>query len=105
MDTNYQELLRTRMSKESYDKLIVLDNLKVMQFVGYFVEHCNPASVFICTDSENDIQYVRDQALALGEEETLSHSTQTIHWNSSIKTIKSAMTKYGETIKPGDYKG
>jgi GTP-dependent phosphoenolpyruvate carboxykinase len=81
MGTNYQELLRTRMSKESYDKLIALDNLKVMQFLGYFVEHCDPTSVYVCTDSENDIQYVRNQALVLGEEETLSHPTQTIHWD------------------------
>lgn len=81
MNTKYEALLKTRMNDESYQKLIALNNQKIMDFIGFFVSHCNPASVYICDDSEHDIQYVRDQALALGEEQQLSHSKQTIHWD------------------------
>lgn len=81
MKTNEETLLKSRMSVESYEKLIALNNQKVMDFVSIFVSHCDPASVFICNDSEKDVQYVRDQALALGEEQQLALSKQTIHWD------------------------
>ena len=29
------------------------------------MEHCDPESVFVCSDSEEDIQHVREQSLAL----------------------------------------
>ena len=82
MITRYEELLKKKMSLESYEKLALLKNPKVMEFVGSFVEHCDPESVFVCSDSEEDIQYVREQSLALGEEHTLANSKQSIHWDS-----------------------
>ena len=78
----YDELLKQRMSKESYEKLTALNNPKVMDFVGVFAEHCEPESIYVCTDSESDMQYVREQALKLGEEKTLYFPKQTIHWDS-----------------------
>jgi phosphoenolpyruvate carboxykinase (GTP) len=78
---NFEALLKTRMNEESFQKLAALNNPKVNEFIGTFDEHCDPASVFVCTDSEQDIQYVRDQALALGEEKVLARSKQTIHWD------------------------
>lgn len=77
----YDELLKSLMSKESYNKLTALKNQKVMDFVGTFAAHCEPASIYVCTDSEEDMQYVRDQALKLGEEKTLKNDKQTIHWD------------------------
>jgi phosphoenolpyruvate carboxykinase (GTP) len=77
----YEQLLKQRMSSESYQKLAALNNEKVMEFIGFFTEHCDPASIYVCTDSEEDMQYVRDQALKLGEEITLHFSKQTIHWD------------------------
>ena len=77
----YEELLKQRMSSESYQKLTALNNEKVMEFIGSFTEHCDPASIYVCTDSESDMQYVRDQALKLGEEMQLKYPKQTIHWD------------------------
>ena len=77
----YDELLKQRMSSESYQKLTALNNEKVMEFIGFFTEHCDPASIYVCTDSESDMQYVRDQALKLGEEAPLKYPKQTIHWD------------------------
>lgn len=81
MDKSYEKLLKDRMTAENYKKLSALDNKTVMNFLEYFIEHCDPSSVYVCTDSESDIQYVRDKALALGEEETLFNEKQTIHWD------------------------
>lgn len=78
----YENLLKKLMSTESYAKLTKLNNEKVMEFIGFFAEHCEPESIYICTDSETDKQYVRNKALALGEEKTLHNSKQTIHWDS-----------------------
>lgn len=95
MSTNYQKLLEAKMSKESYNKLTALKNPKVMEFIGSFIDHCEPESVYVCDDSEADMQYVRDQALALGEEEKLSHPKQTIHWDGyGDQARDKANTKY-----------
>src|SRR5690554_7744953 len=79
--SKYKKLLKSKMSAESFGKIKALKNPKVEEFIGFFAEHCDPNSIFVCTDSEEDIQYVRDQALAKGEEETLFHPKQTIHWD------------------------
>lgn len=81
MTENYGKLLRERMTAENYEKLTALNNQTVIDFLGFFVEHCNPISVYVCNDSELDIQYVREQALEKGEEERLSNPKQTIHWD------------------------
>ncbi len=81
MSTKYETMLQGKMSAESFAKLSALKNKKVMEFVGLFAEHCEPASIYVCDDSEKDTQYVRDQALAKGEEQKLSLSKQTIHWD------------------------
>lgn len=79
--TKFEAILTEKMSAESLAKLMALQNEKVLQFVGTFAEHCDPASIYVCDDSEKDTQYVRDKALALGEEFALAHSKQTIHWD------------------------
>ncbi|MFA5468735.1 MAG: phosphoenolpyruvate carboxykinase domain-containing protein, partial [Sphaerochaetaceae bacterium] len=93
--SKYKKLLKEKMSKESYRKLKALKNPKVADFIGFFAEHCEPKSIYVCSDSEEDIQYVRDQALAKGEEETLSHPKQTIHWDGyGDQARDKANTKY-----------
>src|SRR5690554_5544391 len=77
----FETVLKNKMSAESFAKLEALKNKKVMEFVGSFAEHCDPKSIYVCDDSEQDTQYVRDQALAKGEEFTLANSKQTIHWD------------------------
>ncbi|MFA7501606.1 MAG: phosphoenolpyruvate carboxykinase (GTP) [Anaerovoracaceae bacterium] len=81
MNARYDSLIQSKMEAESYRKLSALNNPKVMEFVGQFIEHCRPDSVFVCTDSEEDIQHVRDKALQAGEEIRLAKSGQTIHWD------------------------
>ncbi len=93
--SKYKKLLKSKMSAESFEKVKALKNPKVEEFIGFFAEHCDPDSIFVCTDSEEDIQYVRDQALAKGEEETLFHPKQTIHWDGYDDQARDkANTKY-----------
>lgn len=78
----YEKLLRSKMSSESYNRLVALSNPKVMEFIGFFAEHCDPDSIYVCNDSEEDMQYVRRQALALGEETAMRYPNHTVHWDS-----------------------
>jgi phosphoenolpyruvate carboxykinase (GTP) len=81
MNSKYTDLLKSKMNEASFNKLAVLENEKVMDFVGSFAEHCNPASIYVCDDSEKDEQYIRDMAIAKGEEFKLAKGGQTIHWD------------------------
>lgn len=81
MNTKYDDVLKSKMTEASYAKLTALKNQKAYDFVGEFAAHCNPESIFVCDDSEADNQYLRDQALALGEEDAMANSKQTIHWD------------------------
>lgn len=81
MNSKYADLLKSKMNEASYKKLTALENEKVFNFVGQFAEHCNPASIYVCDDSKEDEQYIREQALAKGEEFVLANDKQTIHWD------------------------
>ena len=81
MTSNYENVLKNKMSEASYKKITALNNSKLIDFVGFFAEHCNPKSIYVCDDSAEDTQYVRKQAIEKGEEEVLARSEQTIHWD------------------------
>ena len=79
--SKYTDLLKSKMSDASFAKLEALKNEKVMEFVGSFAEHCNPASIYVCDDSKEDEEYVKAAALKNGEEFPMANSEQTIHWD------------------------
>ncbi len=75
------ELLQSKCGEENYNKLVALDNPSLVDFVARYVELCNPASVFIRTDSPADIQYKRERALIQGEEQKLKIDGHTVHFD------------------------
>jgi phosphoenolpyruvate carboxykinase (GTP) len=77
----FTDVLKRKMSDASFTKLTALKNPKLMAFVGFFAEHCDPKRIYVCNDSTEDVEYVRQQAIAKGEEEVLAESEQTIHWD------------------------
>lgn len=81
MDLKYDDVLKSKMSEESYQKLVALENQKVYDHVGFFAKHCNPKTVYVCDDSPEDEEYVRKVAVEKGEEHRLAKSGQTIHWD------------------------
>ncbi|MFW5710771.1 MAG: phosphoenolpyruvate carboxykinase (GTP) [bacterium] len=81
MDLKYDDVLKAKMSEESYKKLMALENQKVYDHVGYFAKHCNPKSIYVCDDSAADEEYVRKMAIEKGEEHKLAKDGQTIHWD------------------------
>lgn len=73
--------MRKKLSEEDHRRLMALRNPALHEFVADAVKLCNPQSVFVCTDSQDDIRYVREQALVLGEETPLKVQGHTIHFD------------------------
>ena len=80
-DKKTMNTLKARLGKENYRKLIRIDNPKLHQFIAKYVELCNPDKVFVCTDSPEDIQYVRQEAIRAGEEMELAMEGHTVHFD------------------------
>lgn len=82
LDKNrYAALLKEKMSDASYRKLIGLDNRRLFEFVGEYTELCEPDSVYMCDDSDEDAQYIRKMSLEKGEEKALAKDGHTIHYD------------------------
>jgi len=81
MEGRYAELLRTKCGREGYQKLVELENVNLHNFVEKYVEHCNPASIFVRTDSAEDAQYIRGKAIENGEEGKLALQGHTVHFD------------------------
>lgn len=76
-----KEMLKIKLGVENYEKLMAIDNPKLHKFIADYVELCNPDRVFICTDSADDIKYIREAAVRYGEESRLAISGHTIHFD------------------------
>ena len=76
-----ESMLRAKFSEESLKKLDAIDNPTLHQFIARYVEHCEPESVFVCTDSAEDLEYIKRQSVARGEEKPLAVAGHTIHFD------------------------
>lgn len=77
----YHKLLKQKMDGSSLLKLMVLENEKLLNFVGEWVERCDPDSVFMCNDSDEDAEFVRRKSLERREETPLAKAEQTVHYD------------------------
>lgn len=77
-------LLKKRLSKEDYQKLIRINNPGLHHFIARYIDLCNPAKVFISADSPDDIQYIRETAIKNREEAVLATKGHTIHFDSFL---------------------
>lgn len=75
------DILKTKLGKQDYRKLMCIDNPELHQFVATYVELCNPDSVFVCTDSTQDIHYIREEAIRTGEEKKLAIEGHSVHFD------------------------
>jgi len=64
----YLEVLQARTSQDDYQKLCAIDNSKVHQAIAEAVELCNPDKIFICSDTPDEVAYIRNMAIVAGEE-------------------------------------
>ncbi|UCE47466.1 MAG: hypothetical protein JSW47_17945, partial [Phycisphaerales bacterium] len=79
--SDVNEILKERLTAESYDRLMAVDNTKIHAFVADAIELTNPEEVFVCTDSEEDVKHVREMAVSNGEEQPLAIDGHTYHFD------------------------
>ncbi|MBW8040133.1 MAG: phosphoenolpyruvate carboxykinase (GTP) [Planctomycetes bacterium] len=101
---NVNELLKQKLTPEYYDKLTALNNPKMHAFVADAIELCGPDSVFVCTDSPDDIAYIRELAVKNQEEKPLNIAGHTCHFDGyNDQARDKAQTKY--LLAPGSELG
>lgn len=76
-----KEVLKTKLDNENYEKLLKIKNPELHNFVATFIELCNPSKVFVCTDSDEDADFIRREAIKNGEEEKLALEGHTVHFD------------------------
>ena len=78
----YLEALQAKLSAADFKKLSAIENPNVHEFIAKESDLCHPEKIFICSDSAEDIAYVRKQAIATGEEKaTLTMEGHTFHFD------------------------
>ncbi len=81
MDEKTENILRKILQENDFNKLTKIDNPKLHQFIAKYIELCNPQSVFVCSDSPEDQDYIRQAAIKNGEEIKLSMEGHTVHYD------------------------
>ena len=69
------------MDKINLRKLEELNNQYTIKIVEEAIQLCNPTKVTVITDSKEDINYIRELALTVGEEKKLKMEGHTIHFD------------------------
>ena len=99
-----KKLLQDKLKTEQYDRLTALSNPKLLDFVADAIELTKPASVFVCTDSPADIDYIRELTIKNGEEKPLNMAGHTCHFDGyNDQARDKAKTKY--LMPPGSELG
>ena len=74
-------VLKNRLHRKDYQKIIRLDNPAINMFIASTIERCNPEKIFVATDAQEDIRYTREAALRNHEEKKLAMEGHTIHFD------------------------
>ena len=90
-----KKLLKEKLTTHNYNKLIALENPKMHEFVADAIGLCSPGSVFVSTESSEDIAYLRELAVKSGEERPLNMAGHTCHFDGYHDQARDkAQTKY-----------
>ena len=95
MKEEHVELLEKKCGKKDLEKLNAIKNPEIRDFIFESAKLCEPDSIFICSDSSEDISRVRDEAIASGEEKPFAIKGHTYHFDGiSDQGRDRAATKY-----------
>jgi len=75
------EFLKSKMDDIQYQKLIDIKNDALYDFVHEYVKLCDPARIMVISDSDEDLQFIRNQAIEKGEEIQLATEGHTLHFD------------------------
>ena len=76
-----EKYLRGKLDSPNFEKLTALKNPKLFDFIADAVELCEPESVWVGTDSPEDLEFTRRMAIKTKEERPLNIQGHTIHFD------------------------
>ncbi len=95
MDARTEDILKSSLDSDNLGKLQALANPALDSFLVDAIELCKPDSVFVCTDSQEDIDSIRKRAIDNREETVLAMEGHTIHYDGPQDQARDkANTKY-----------
>ncbi|MEA3328615.1 MAG: phosphoenolpyruvate carboxykinase (GTP) [Candidatus Omnitrophota bacterium] len=74
-------LLKTKCMPGNFEKLVMLNNPALLDFLAKYVEICRPDKIFVSTDRPEDISFIRETAVKNDEEGKLSIDGHTVHFD------------------------
>ncbi len=83
MADNELKFLEEKIGKQGFERLQKIDNPALHQFLAKYLKLCNPDKVFVCADTTEDFEYIRNTAIKNGEERKLAIPGHTIHFDNA----------------------
>ena len=77
------DTIKAKCGEKNFKKLEAVNNKHLNDFIAKYVNLFEPDSIFVCNDTEEDIEYIRNKALKDGEESKLEVEGHTIHFDSA----------------------
>jgi len=88
-------IIKAKCDEKNFKKLEAINNKHLNDFIAKFVNLFEPDSIFICNDTDEDMDYIRNKALKDGEESRLAINGHTIHFDSIYDQARDkARTKF-----------
>lgn len=81
MKEDYAKILKPLMDADSFEKLSAIDNDKLHAFVADAAGLCTPKTVWVSSDSPEDVEHTRKMAIETGEEKPLNIEGHTVHFD------------------------
>ncbi|MGB9720288.1 MAG: phosphoenolpyruvate carboxykinase (GTP) [bacterium] len=81
MAANDMQFLEQKVGKQGFERLKKIDNPALYEFLAKYLQLCNPDKVFVCADTPEDFEYIRQTAIKNGEEKKLATTGHTIHFD------------------------
>jgi phosphoenolpyruvate carboxykinase (GTP) len=69
------------LSRNDFEKLLQLKNEHVLMIIKQFVDLCAPNKLTVISDSQDDIEYVRNMAIKNNEENELALDGHSVHYD------------------------
>ena len=76
-----QEILKKRVSGDSFKRLMAIPNAELHAFVADAIDLANPKSVYVCTDALEDRNRIREMAVNGNGEHPLTTPGHTYHFD------------------------
>ncbi|MBD3350863.1 MAG: phosphoenolpyruvate carboxykinase (GTP) [Candidatus Lokiarchaeota archaeon] len=70
------------LNEKNLAKLKALNNKRVIEIVKEYIDLLKPSNVYIITDEQKDINFIREMAIEKGEETKLKMEGHTVHYDS-----------------------